>query len=257
MILQEIPMRTTAFTLLASLLLAPLALAADKGNDAPPPLKVALFSGSAEYKSNDTLAALKKLLESTYNCTCTLNLVDDKGTQLTGSESLDTADVAVFFTRRVNLAPDQLDRVRKYVASGRGVVGIRTASHGFQTWLGFDPEVLGGSYNNHYGKDEPADVKLNDAAKDHPVLAGIKPFTTAAKLYKNPHLAADTTVLLRATNASGNTEPVAWTRNPDPPRHGRVFYTSLGAPSDFDNPTFQRLLLNAVAWTADKPVTKK
>src|SRR5436305_11610077 len=99
-------MRITALALLASLLLAPLTLAADKpaAANAAPPLDVALFSGSAEYKSNDTLAALKKLLESTYHCTCTLNLVDDKGTQLTGSESLDTADVAVFFTRRVNLA---------------------------------------------------------------------------------------------------------------------------------------------------------
>jgi len=39
-----------------------------------------------------------------------MNLVDDKGTQLTGAKSLETADVAVFFTRRVSLAPDQLER---------------------------------------------------------------------------------------------------------------------------------------------------
>src|SRR6476646_10698326 len=124
MISQENLMRITALALLASLLLAPLAPAAEKD----PPLKVAMFSGSAEYKSNDTLAALKALLEARFNCTCTLNLVDDKGTQLTGAKSLETADVAVFFTRRVSLAPDQLDLVRKFVASGRGVVGIRTAS---------------------------------------------------------------------------------------------------------------------------------
>ena len=45
------------------------------------------------------------------------------------------------------------------------MVGIRTASHGFQTWLGFDPEVLGGSYNNHWGKDVSAEVTDNEAAK--------------------------------------------------------------------------------------------
>lgn len=244
-------------TLTLSLILLLIPTLTRAAADAPTPLNVALFSGSAEYKSNDTLAALKSLLESKYNCTCTLNLVDDKGTQLTGAKSLETADVAVFFTRRVSLAPDQLDLVRKFVASGRGVVGIRTASHGFQTWLGFDAEVLGGSYNNHYNKDEPTDVTLNDKAKDHSVLAGIQPFTTTAKLYKNPTLAPDATVLLRAKNASGNTEPVAWARDPQAGKHGRVFYTSLGDPKDFANPTFQHLLLNAITWTSAKPVEKK
>jgi type 1 glutamine amidotransferase len=240
---------------LVALLLAPLALTAPAADDAP--LKVALFSGSTEYKSNDSLAKLKDLLESKYRCTVTLNIVDDKGTQLAGAESLDTADVAVFFTRRVNLADDQLAKVRKFVASGKGVVGVRTASHGFQTWLAFDPEILGGSYGNHYKVDEPADVTVNDAAKSHPVLAGITPFTTTGKLYKNPKLADDVTLLLRAKSASGNTEPVAWTRDPKPNVHGRVFYTSLGDPKDFANPTFQQLLLNAIAWTANKPVAKK
>jgi type 1 glutamine amidotransferase len=226
--------------------------------EAPPakPLNVALFSGSAEYKSDDSLAALKTLLESKLHCTCTLNIVNDKGTQLTGAKSLETADVAVFFTRRVKLADDQLDLVRKFVASGKGVVGIRTASHGFQTWLAFDKEILGGSYGNHYNKDEPADVTVEEKVKDHPVLAGVANFTTTAKLYKNPTLAPDATVLLRARNASGNTEPVAWTRDPQPGKHGRVFYTSLGDPKDFANPTFQRLLLNAVTWTGGKAAAK-
>jgi type 1 glutamine amidotransferase len=240
---------------LLALLVLPLTFAAAAADDAP--LKIALYSGSTEYKSNDSLAALKTLLESKYRCTCTLNIVDDKGTQLTGADDLQAADVAVFFTRRVKLAPDQVDRVKRFVASGKGVVGIRTASHGFQTWLAFDPEILGGSYNNHYGKDESADVSLNDAAKSHPVLAGVTPFTTTAKLYKNPRLADDVTLLLRAKNASGNTEPVAWTRDPKPNVHGRVFYTSLGDPNDFANPTFQQLLLHAVVWTANKPVAKK
>jgi type 1 glutamine amidotransferase len=225
--------------------------------DAPRPLNVTLFSGSAEYKSNESLAALKTLLESRLNCTCTLNLVDDKGTQLNGAKSLETADVAVFFTRRVSLAPDQLDLVRKFLAGGKGVVGVRTASHGFQTWLGFDAEILGGSYNNHYNKDEPADVAVEEKAKSHPVLAGVGAFRTTAKLYKNPKVAEDATVLLRAKNASGNVEPVAWTREAKEGKHGRVFYTSLGDPKDFANPTFQQLLVNAVGWTSGKAISKK
>jgi type 1 glutamine amidotransferase len=47
-------------------------------------------------------------------------------------------------------------------------------------------------------------------------------------------------------------EPVAWTH-----RHGnsRVFYTSLGHVSDFENEAFNRLLTNAVLWALAQPVT--
>src|SRR5436190_5664015 len=129
------------FTLLCTGLLTPTLRAAD-----PPPIKVAMYSGSAEYKSTESLTALKKLLEEKHNCKVTLNVVEEKGTTLTGIDDLDTADVAVFFTRRVSLAEDQLAKIKKFIAAGKGVIGVRTASHGFQTWLKFDPEILGGSY---------------------------------------------------------------------------------------------------------------
>jgi type 1 glutamine amidotransferase len=51
-------------------------------------------------------------------------------------------------------------------------------------------------------------------------------------------------VLLTGT-IPGNTHPVAWTRTQ---HNARVFYTSLGAPEDFETPGFLRLLANAVAW---------
>ncbi len=40
-------------------------------------------------------------------------------------------------------------------------------------------------------------------------------------------------------------EPVAWTRVH---RGGRVFYTSMGHQDDFHDPSFLRLLANAVLW---------
>jgi type 1 glutamine amidotransferase len=39
---------------------------------------------------------------------------------------------------------------------------------------------------------------------------------------------------------------VAWVRLH---RGGRVFYTSLGHPDDFRQPSFLRLLVNAIFWT--------
>ncbi|HSI36398.1 MAG TPA: ThuA domain-containing protein [Tepidisphaeraceae bacterium] len=230
-------------------LVAALGVTSARAAEGKKPLKVAMYSGSKEYDSAGSLAKLKKVLEEQLGATCTLNIVEEKGTSLAGVDDLETADVAVFFTRRVSLAPDQLAKVKKFVESGKGVVGIRTASHGFQTWLEFDAKVLGGSYGNHYKLDAPADVVIEEKGKDHPVMAGVPAFKTVGKMYKNPRLADDVTLLLTA-KAKEYSEPVAWAREAVAGERGRVFYTSLGVPGDFDDAAFQKLMMNAVRWTA-------
>jgi type 1 glutamine amidotransferase len=88
---------------------------------------------------------------------------------------------------------------------------------------------------------------------DHPILAGVKPFTTAYSLYKNTGAAAD--IELVATGViPGHTEPLAWARVQN---SGRVFYTSLGGPDDFKNESFRRLVVNAIFWTAKRNVEAK
>ena len=222
---------------------APVSVGADR------PLKVSMFSGAAEYKSDQTLADLKKYLERNYSVQCTLNIATN-GRDLPGVDQLDTCDVVVVFTRRLNAPPDQLARIKKYMDSGKGVIGIRTASHAFQTWLEFDHEVLGGDYKGH-ANDKQAHVSINPAAKDHPVLSGVEPFTTDGKLYTNAHPASDITVLLTAKSAD-NSQPVAWVRTRPEHHDQRVFYTSLGVPEDFQNENFRRLVANAILWTGHR-----
>jgi type 1 glutamine amidotransferase len=220
-----------------------------------PPLKVCLVSASAEYQSHESMAALQKHLEANGGIQCTRAFGEDKGKDIPGLEALDASDVMVLFTRRVTLDEAPLARVKRFCAAGKGVVGIRTASHGIQNWLEIDAELFGGSYKGHYGKDEPAQVVLEEKAKGHPVLAGVKPFGTNGKLYKNPAVAADATLLLAGV-AAGKQEPVAWVRERP---GGRVFYTSLGVPEDFRNEDFLRLMANAVFWSAKrepKPVER-
>ncbi len=38
---------------------------------------------------------------------------------------------------------------------------------------------------------------------------------------------------------------------------GRVFYTSLGGVDDFQNETFQTLIVNALFWAAGREVAEK
>ena len=211
-----------------------------------PPLKVCLVSGSKEYKSNESLADFQNLLESRYPVQCTrVFWTEGKADDLPGLEALDTTDVMVLFTKRLKIAGEQLDRVKKYCLSGRPIVGIRTASHAFQNWLALDKDVLGGDYHSHYGGGDTIDIKIVESNARHPILKNIKNFTSTCKIYKNPKVADDVDVLLAGT-MSEKTEPVAWARNF---KSGRVFYTSLGDPNDFKNEEYRKLLINSLQWT--------
>src|SRR5262249_1995433 len=150
--------------------------------------------------------------------------------------NLETCDVAVFFTRRLTVNGEQLERVKRYCESGKPIVAIRTASHGFQNWLDFDREILGGNYKGHYGAGPRTVISIVPKCRAHPVLSGVQSFESAGSLYRNTGVAPDVEVLLDGA-IPGHSEPVAWTRMH---RVGRVFYTSLGHPEDFKTESFRR-----------------
>ncbi len=124
------------------------------------PLKICLLSGSAEYDSEKSLSEFQRYLENRYQVTCYRAFGKDKGDSLPGLEALEKSDLMVVFTRRITLPPTQLALVRKYLAAGRAVIGIRTASHGFQNYSEFDKEVLGGGYKGHHA-DDSAEVQIS------------------------------------------------------------------------------------------------
>ncbi len=206
------------------------------------PLRVVFVSGSFLYDSDAVLAEYKSWIETNYAVTVTLVSAKDWD-DLPGLEALDSCDVALFYTRRLKIDGDQLQRIRNYVSAGKPVVAVRTASHGFENWPEFDHDILGGDYQRHYPEGPAMQVTL---AADHPALAGVTPFTSTSSLYRNPRLNPDCTVLLNGTSPDG-TQPVAWVRDRKP---GRVFYTSLGAADDFAQDAFRRLVANALYWAA-------
>jgi len=226
-------------TLLAGLLL----IAAPAARSAPGPLKICLLSASEEYDSEKSLSDFQGFLESTYQVVCRRAFGKDKGGGLPGLEALTNTDLMIVFTRRVQLPPLQLEQIHKFISSGRPIIGLRTASHAFANYPEFDLDILGGGYKGHYTNSQ-AEVRLVAGQAQHPVLAGVTPFTSR-KLYKNPALAAGVTVLLEGL-VPGHREPVAWARESG---GRRVFYTSLGTQEDFKEESFRRLLLNAVFWT--------
>ena len=232
-------------TLLSLTLLSVLGVARAAEPDGP--LKVVMLSGAEEYASDISLDAFKAELERYHPVRCTV-LKARGTTELPGLEALEDADAAVFFTRRLTLDEPSLARIKAYVASKKPIVAIRTASHGFQNWLEFDKQILGGNYTGHLSHDVTVRAGVITAAKNHPVVDGVRLVASLGGLYKTGPLAADATALLIGAVPNA-TEPAAWVREAD---GRRVFYTSLGTPGDFQNAAFKRLLTNALAWAANR-----
>ena len=73
--------------------------------------------------------------------------------------------------RRMTLPADQLGQVKRYIESGKPVIGLRTASHAIQNWLEMDKLVLGGNYQGHHknelleriGRTEPRGIRSSMA----------------------------------------------------------------------------------------------
>jgi type 1 glutamine amidotransferase/nicotinamidase-related amidase len=231
---------------LSSLLVIALVAAIGAHANEVSPLKVCLVSGSFEYESDKSLTSFKNFLESQYNAECILLTAPDRF-HLPGLEGLEDCEAALFFTRRSMIKGESLEMVKAYVASGKPIVAVRTASHGFQRWLEFDKEVLGGSYGGHYGNDVTQTATVVPEMHDHPILQGVTKISSPYSLYKNPNNASDTVTLMYSQTPEGR-EPAAWSRDYN---GARVFYTSLGGRQDFENDTFKRMVANALFWAAD------
>lgn len=234
--------RRSLLTLAAALLLAPaVSIAADD------PLHVHMLSGSNEYKSEASLTKWKEHLEQKFGdkVEVTMSPGKDKGNGFPDLAPLADADVMVVFARRNTLPDDQLALIKSHVHMGKPVIGIRTANHAFQNWITFDDEVLGGDYTGHYGNDE---VTVEFKASDHAVLKGVGAFKSR-KLYKAGKMSQDVKLLQVGMINGDKRENVTWVREHN---GGRVFFTSLGVPEDFDDPNFVKMIDNALMWVSKR-----
>ena len=173
-----------------------------------------------------------------------------------------SADLLVVSVRRRALPSEQLDAIRKHIAQGKPVIGIRTANHAFalrkeeaplghSQWPTFDQEVFGGNYTNHHPNHLRVTVSLprTGSTENSDLLDGVLEngsVVSLGSLYKVSPLQGTATVLLTGTVVEQRSEPVAWTYvRAD---GGKSFYTSLGHPEDFDSGLIEQLLVNATKW---------
>jgi type 1 glutamine amidotransferase len=175
-----------------------------EGGDGPGKGKhVVLVSGDEEYRSEEALPQLAKILAKHHGFKCTVLFAIDpkdgtinpnKNDNIPGLEALKTADLMVIFTRFRKLPDEQMKYVAEYVEAGKPIVGMRTATHAFlndgskeyrkysnsssvKGWEGgFGRQVLGEKWINHHGTHGSQSTRgiLVKGEENHPILRGIK-----------------------------------------------------------------------------------
>ncbi len=229
---------------------------------------LAIVMAEDEYKTETTLPPFAaKYLDKSFRVSYVFGSDENLNT-IPGLEVLDEADVLLVSVRRRVLPAEQMEIIKRFVAAGKPVVGIRTASHafslrqqappqGYVAWPEWDAQVFGGNYTGHHGNNLKSMVRLAPDVTKHPILtdASKEPFAQGGSLYKTSPLQPKATTLLIGEIEGLPAEPVAWTF--ERADGGRSFYTSLGHVDDFKNPAFLRLMVHGVHWAAGLPIRQE
>jgi type 1 glutamine amidotransferase len=271
------------------------------GGDGPGAGKhIVLIAGDEEYRSEEAMPMLGKLLSVRhgFKCTVLFSINPEDGTidpinqnNIPGLEALESADLMIIATRFRALHDQQMKHIDAYVNSGKPIIGLRTATHGFKyagdstspykhysfnnkEWLGgFGQQVLGETWAGHHGhhKVESARGVVNKDQKDNPILNGVEDVWAPSDVYVVKNLPDTADVLLFGQVLEGMDpadKPVeneknnpmmalAWTKGykGTSGKTSKIFCTTMGAASDLACEDLRRLLVNASYWAvglADK-----
>ncbi|MGD9644876.1 MAG: ThuA domain-containing protein [Pirellulales bacterium] len=172
-----------------------------EGTDGPGHGKhVVLVSGDEEYRSEETLPQLAKILARHHGFKCTVlfainpddgTIDPNRGDNIPGLAALRDADLLVIFTRFRHLPPEQMKELVDYIESGRPIIGLRTATHAFDNkaddpyarygWQskewdgGFGRQVLGETWISHHGHHGSQSTRgiIAVGQQSNPILRGI------------------------------------------------------------------------------------
>jgi type 1 glutamine amidotransferase len=160
---------------------------------------IVLISGDEEYRSEELMPQLAKILDVRHGFHCTVLFSIDPKTgmidptrqdNIPGLEALDRADLIVILTRFRDLPDSQMKHIADYLDSGKPVVALRTATHAFAikssptyaryNWDdpggGFGRIVLGETWVKHHGQHGKQSSRgiIPEGAAGLPILRGIR-----------------------------------------------------------------------------------
>jgi len=186
---------------------------------------IVLVSGDEEYRSEETLPMLAKILAVHHGFKCTVLFAIDpetgmidpvNQTNIPGLHNLETADMMVLFLRFRELPDEQMKYIIDYTNSGKPIMGLRTATHSFNYTRntnspyakysfrseefdgGYGRQVLGETWINHHGHHgkESSRGVINEEMKTHPILKGAEDIWGPTDVYTVTELTGDAKTLV-------------------------------------------------------------
>lgn len=232
-------MKLIASLFVASCLLVANTFAADwlefPGKDGPGKGKhIVLISGDEEYRSEEALPMLGKILSQRHGFDCTVLFAIDKQTgeinpneqtNIPGMEHVADADLVILFTRFRELPDKDMKYFVDYLKEGKPVIAMRTGTHAFnytrnkqspyakfdyasREWPGgFGQQLLGETWVNHHGahKSESTRGLIEGLHQRSPILKGVKDVWGPTDVYGIVHLPNTAEILIEGLSLSGMT----------------------------------------------------
>ena len=188
---------------------------------------IVLLAGEEEYRSEEMLPQLAKILSQKYGFETTVVFSqNDRGeidpenqTHQPGLEALKKADLCVMMLRFRHWSDGDMKHFVDYYLAGKPIVAIRTSTHAFQypaeslspfrdygwnskVWLGgFGKQVLGETWVSHWGNHGSQATRAHIIGS-HPVLEGVEGVFGTTDVYEaSPP--ADANILVRGEVVSG------------------------------------------------------
>ncbi len=168
---------------------------------------VVLISGDEEYRSEESLPQLAKILTEHHGFDCTVLFAQDPekpgmidpnySFNIPGMEQLKEADLMIMLTRFRALPEEQMQHFENYLLEGKPLLAIRTSTHAFNfkdknhpfahydwnysgektDWhLGFGKQILGETWYSHHGHHQQQSARgiIAPNAENHPLVNGIE-----------------------------------------------------------------------------------
>jgi type 1 glutamine amidotransferase len=181
---------------------------------------VVFLSGDEEYRSEEGLPMLAKILSQHHGFKCTVLFATDKDgsinpdvkSNLPGAEALDSADAIVMLLRFRDWPDAQMKHFVAAYERGVPIIALRTSTHAFAPSSGssygkfgkFGERVLGEEWVSHWGnhKSEATRGLIEPSAKSDPILRGVEDVFGDSDVYE-VYPPADAKILVRGQVLKG------------------------------------------------------
>jgi hypothetical protein len=213
---------------------------------------VVLIAGDQEYRSEESIPALARLLAERHGFRCTVLFAVNRQTgeidpatidNVPGLEALRKADLMVLFARWLELPDDQMKEILDYTNSGRPILGLRTSTHPFNFRKrtdspyakysspskdpagGYGRLVMGETWVRHWGAHQKESTRgvIAPGMEKHPILRGVRDIWGESDVYEITTLSGDSKPLVMGQVLAGmkpdsppnpdkKMMPVAWVK---------------------------------------------